>query len=715
MDLDEQVKDLHRDLERKYQRHASRIEEIWHSLGLKGRVKAMRDGAANGEVLKNRSDTSMGNVYKFIPEWNLQEITPPSSECLLDILKHRATTKLPAQYASGINGAPGDHAHIVQMMQTKNLEHANASRLKKCFTLFIDEEQYGQSIKDTASRSDFSTAMAPAIRAQLVVPQATGELILTRQLYLLQALNIIVEDILEAGSTTRAQTKRPKKPGDVGTGALAKLSIHAQPKKIDLSDLIDSAVDQKSYLEDSLGLITTEPTVLAHEVNLAFFTRPELVADEKGRVLPLVTDKYINGAVFDVVHANIKTATVWNYISHLLAMLKDSPDKQFRAVILQELSNTCHLEYTRAQAAFKRNVSSCGSGGNKWFKRMPTLNKDGSVRISMKGKPESLTVSNPQLHYILRLCQDETTWSRSAEWLQKLEDLHRAHPLEQEKMTEQEFYSLGDLAVIVTFIQSFISMAPLPSVSNKKGLAFVSGFSALENELGQIKDGVDLGDFAIPIDNLLEPNMATGALSTLDAYIVDKTGTKLGFLYQDLIEKCAYDIHEQHTQQKAKPQDAKSDAEYITPTAPESESPVPQRRHKEKTRPAHSSIYDIIPQSSDSGSNQLPPDESTSAKQTFTVKHSTHAVFATLFSKSSTARGAITWDAFAAAMVDLGFSIVPRMGSIYRFTPPETMAVQRGITLHRPHQAYIEGPRLLFYSRRLTRVYEWSEGTFIMV
>jgi hypothetical protein len=132
----------------------------------------MRDGAANGEVMKNRSDTNPGNMLKFIPEWNLQDITSPSSDYLLEILKHRATTTLLEQYAGGINGAPGDHAHIVQIMQTKSLEHANAAKLKKCFTLFIDEENYGQSIENTEANSGFLTAMAPAISSPTHCPSS---------------------------------------------------------------------------------------------------------------------------------------------------------------------------------------------------------------------------------------------------------------------------------------------------------------------------------------------------------------------------------------------------------------------------------------------------------------------------------------------------------------------------------------------------------------
>jgi hypothetical protein len=250
--------------------------------------------------------------------------------------------------------------------------------------------------------------MIPALRSQLMVPQAIGELILIRQTYLLQHLNIAIEDILSTASATRAQTERPRKPADIATAALAKLSFHLPPKKVEISDLVDSAVDQKSSLRDYISLICTEPTVLAHEVNLWFFTRPELVADEKGRSMPVHTDQYISRAVFDAIHGTIKSAAVWNYISRLLALLHDSSDKKTRAIILQERSNSCHLEYTRAQAFLMGNVSTFSSG-NKWFRRTSIVRKDGILRIVMKRSPESLTLEKPQLHYMLRLCQDETS------------------------------------------------------------------------------------------------------------------------------------------------------------------------------------------------------------------------------------------------------------------------------------------------------------------
>jgi hypothetical protein len=704
--MNETIKELHRDLANKYRQHGPRLEEMWHSLSQDQRKKIMQAGSRDGAVLKHAEDTSLENVYKFIPEWNVRDITAPSSDFLLDMLKYRATVPLKDQYAAGFNGRPGDHAHIVDMMQRKNLRLNNADEYKDCYTLFLTEDGYGESVKILAEkREEVLANMKPAIQAQIIVPQATGDLVLMRQMNLLQLLNIVIEDILDTASTTRTKTKRPKKPADEATAALSKLSVHSPPKKVELSDLVDMAQDQVSSREDLIGLISTESTVLAHEVNFCFFSRAELVADEKGRMLPVHTDKYISGSVFDAVHGAVKTAATWNYIGRLMDLLKGTSDKQFRATILKELSNTCHLEYLRAQTGFKRSVA-VGLGGSKWFKRMSTVPKDDVARILLKRSPESLTVENPQLHYMLRLCQDDTTWSGAAQWLQKLEDLHRAHPLERDNLSEREYDCLGDLAIIVTFIQALSSVAQLPAPNHKKSQPFVPGYTALEKELRLLKDGVDLGEYAIPIDNLLEPGMTEGALATLDQYIVEKTGTKLGFLYQDLIGNCVSSIQQQYEQQKAKA--SQGQAEYTAPTAPEPPvSDVQKRRQKEKTRPSQYPIYNITPQATTD-------DEPGSSKETFYVKPSTADVFSSLFSRSSVARSPVRWDAFMAAMTDFGFTIDPKVGSIYTFVPPEKTSVRRNITLHRPHQASIEGRTLLIYSRRLKKVYGWDSSTFVV-
>jgi hypothetical protein len=253
--MESEVKALHSDLARKFRLHGTRIGQMWRALSPKQRERVMREGSHKGEVLKDPQDSSLGVVYKFMPEWNIRDITS-SPDYFLDILKHRATTPLQDQYNEGVSGGPGDHAHIVGMMQKKNLQLDNASKFKDCYTLFFDAEKYGESIEiSPAQKANVLAAMRPAIQAQLMVPQATGELILMRQINLLQALNLAIEDILDTASTTRTQKERPKKPVDVATAALAKLSVHETPKRFELSHLVTRALDQKSSLEDYVNLM----------------------------------------------------------------------------------------------------------------------------------------------------------------------------------------------------------------------------------------------------------------------------------------------------------------------------------------------------------------------------------------------------------------------------------------------------------------------------
>jgi hypothetical protein len=700
--MDEYVKDLARDLKRKYKLHGQRIVQIWHSLDQQKRIRVIKDGAYKGHVLRDPHDTRLGNVNMITPEWNLRDLTKTQPEVLLKMLEHRATSSLQSQYTIGMDGLNGDHAHIVDIMQNHNLRLRDAHQYENCYTLFYDEESYGRSIRiKRGNKREVLAGMEPAIRACLIVPQAVGDLILMRQQYLLQYLNMIIDDILDATRSHHDQSKRSEKPCCNVTKAMAKLSIHAPAETIDLPALLTTSLDNKSALEDYVDLMVTEPILLAHEVNSWFFSRPELVPDERGRTLPVHTDQYISAAVFDAVQNGMKAAALWTHMSNLLALLNASPEKHARSIILQEIANVCQLEFDRTQVAFKRAVS-VSLGGGKWFKRLTTTRKDGLSRITVRDKPENLTRENPRIHYMLRLCQDGMAYTESAEWITKLDSLHQAHPLEREKTTEPQLDALGNLAVIVTFMQSLATLLRLPAATHKKEQLFCSRYTALEQELAQLRSGVDLGDFAIPIDNLLEPGMAAGALSRLDEISEDKAGTTIRLLYRDLVDDAADKIR-----QRLEGQDTevvKLHAEYITPTAPEPQDTLVQRRReKEKTRPVQ------LPNEDD---NPATPPQALPTRQVFRVKPSTSATFLTLLSRSSAARGSVSWDAFVAALTDLGFSTLPTLGSVYTFIPPESMTVQRKIALHRPHNSSIEGSRLLVFSRRLKRVYGWDGDTF---
>lgn len=694
------INELHSDLAWKYKAHASKIETIWRSFSKDQRAKCLKAGAADGAVLRHSIDTSLGDVYKFVPELNLRDIST-DPEFLLGHLKHRATSSLFQQYCDGAFDKPGDRNFILEMMLKKNLRHVDP--FKDNYTFFMDD-RYGQSVKIVSNHDEALAAFEPAIKAGLCVPRSTGELILQRQIMICQTFNILIEDILDLGSQTRAKNERSKKSEQAASAALSKLTIQERPKKLSLSDLISSAQDQRDSLEEFLSLLSAEPVVLAHAVNIWFFSRPELVVDDKGRHLPVLSDKHISSAFFEAVHNAIKGATVWNYICRLLDLLKDSSaDKVYRPIILQEISNICHLEYGRAQTQFTRHVQT--GMGARYFKRIAnSYDNAGNAKVNMKIQPDELTRADPQLHYVLRLCQSQTNAGKAVEWIKKLSDLYESHPIDREILQEREIETLGDLIVITAFIQDLSPVISMPALSRKKGQMFVSRSQELEVELNKLRGDIDLREFAVPIDNLLEPGMMNGALAKLDQFVHSKTGSKMGFLYQDLMEDCLADLENQYRAAKAKLQQT----EYIPlPTAaPQSVTErVEQRKVKEKTRPSQSTMFEIIQPPEE------PKAEPVESKQVFKVSQPASQVFYTLFNKSE-ARGSINWGAFEGAMVELGFSVVPKYGSVYTFSPPDSMNEKKSFTVHRPHKSRIEGYRIPIFARRLKRTYGWSESTF---
>lgn len=705
------LKELHKDLARKYEIHKQRIEQIWRAFDAKQREDAFKAGAMDGVVLKHSSDRELGDVYKIIPEMNLSDVAQSGPDFLLNHMKHRATKTLFQQYCEGADGGEGDHKFISRSMMINNLRHVN--RFERSFTMFLDDDNYGNSfsVPNKAQWDQTKANLSSAVQAGLCVAQETGEFILMRQTQIMQHLNILIEDILDQGSTSKSSKPRSKKSGEAATTALSNLSITSKPEKSSPHELIARALNQKADLVDYLDLCCNEPVFLAHAVNIWFFTNPELVKDDRGRIIPVIRDKYISAAIFDVINNSVAAAATWNYIHRLLTLWDENRDKKLRGVILQELSNLCQWEYSRAQRIFKRYVQ-LGTG-SKHFKRIPNVYDHGTARVLMKSNPNSVTREDLQLYYMLRLCQPETNASKAVDWIKKLDELHQSRPLERERMEEREFEAFGDLAVITSFTQSVSTSISLPSTSNKNGQMFLSKLKSLANELQPLRMQIDLGDFAIPIDNLTNPGMAEAALNALEQFFIDKVGTKIGFLYQDMIEECVADIQAASQQQEGNVIDETMVVLPQTQPSPGGESSqaealIQQRRQKEKTRPAHSSIY------ATSSNAAVPMEEEPPATvQAFKVKQTTMDFFSTLFSKSQ-ARGSVNWIAFEAAMVDLQFSVVPKLGSVYAFVPSENMGVKRPLVIHRPHKSRIEGYMLLYLARRLKQVYGWGERSFVL-
>ncbi|KAM0511056.1 hypothetical protein ACHAPE_010260 [Trichoderma viride] len=436
---------------------------------------------------------------------------------------------------------------------TRDSQNHHVDPLNVSFALFGDMP-YCQFVdfEPTSNINEQLAVFKPVMLAGVCVPRSIGELIMKRQLLVIEKLNTLICNILYLDSQSRQGIERPKKYERAPSDALWKLAIQEPPTKLTLPDLILSAHDQKDAFEEFLSLLSADPDMLAHAISMWFVSRPETVIDDKGGYLPAFSSNNINGAIFDAFHNTIKGATVWNYIYRLLHLLKDSTtDKMYRSFILQETSNICHIEYSRAQAHFTRHVQT--GMGTKYFKRIAdSYDNAGNAKVKLQIKPEKLTRANPQLHYILRLCQSQTNASVAVDWIKRLSSLYQSHPSEQEALTRREADSLEYLIIVTAFIQDSSQVIPMPAFTRKKSQTFVSRFQELDVELTKLRNELDLKVIQEPKEDLLDPGMASEVLAELDQVVVGKTGSKMGFLYQDLMRDCLEELGHQYHAKKGR-------------------------------------------------------------------------------------------------------------------------------------------------------------------
>lgn len=578
------VQELYHDLGRKHRNVGTKVEVIWRSFTPKQREEAMRESTGDGRVLMHSRDRRLDGLNQFIPEYNLQDMAS-APEHFLNIFRFRASTPLSRQLYEGANEMPGDR----EMMEKTGMRYPSVSPEEHI--VFLEGESYGTIVR---RRPVESGPVPPESALYFIIPSALGELISVRQQYIFQFLNHIVEEILDLGSETRKTTAPEKHENEALTTAVANLNVQPRPLKSSLPEVRAQASGTKAALEDYLHLLRTEPVVLNQAVNTAYYTRAELVADDRGRILPAFTDRYLSAAFFDSVIAAVKTIAIWDYILHLLQFLDSPIDKVRRGLVMQELSNTCRLEYGRAQESFKRKVAPQPCVAGKRFKRI-TDQASGRSRIVMKGQPADCTVSDPQLHYILRLCHPDTPAAAAIQWIQKLDDHNTQYADDRKKLAEPEMEALGDLAIIVSFMHMTSTAIPMAPVSQKSGLLFTAQVAELEKELNSLKPKADFGDYVIPMDNLLEPGATTGALAALDEFIIQETGAKLGSLFEDVVQDSLSGLEILREEAKAKQEKADKQTTYVplpTEPSPSSSAKIADRRAKEKTRPV-GSVYTI--------------------------------------------------------------------------------------------------------------------------
>lgn len=435
-------------------------------------------------------------------------------------------------------------------------------------------------------------------------------------------------------------------------------------------------------------------------VNVWFSSRPGLVPDEMGRTASAATHKDINAAVFEVLHHAVTGISIWGYVMELLGyLLKESTDRVYKGIILQELSNVFNFEYRRTQNVFKRFLQA-GTGA-KHFKRISGATDEGQARIKMKGKPDTLAGKDTQMSCLLHFCQPETDSGRAVDWAINLDKIHDTKPTECKDLRDSERDAFHDLITTTSFIQCLSQAVALPTPNPRKGQTYLSRFKALGAELGALKEEIDLSQFANPVEKLEDQGMALRALATFNQFIVDKSGVGIGFLYQDLNETCLSELQRQYQREKETKERTELDATIYEPASLSKR--VEERQEKIKSRPAEVSTYGMTPT----------PNTAITVPTSSILKVSPSAleVFTAIFEPSDSG-SPNKWASFLSAMSELKFSTASRFGALYTFRPQTDNIANRPVTCIRPLQPAIEGYRLLFVARRLKTRYGWSMESF---
>ena len=103
---------------------------------------------------------------------------------------------------------------------------------------------------------------------------------------------------------------------------MTNLTLRPKPLRASITEVHAEAVEQKTASEVYLELLRSEPVVLSFAVNMTNSSRLELVPDDRGRILPMITDKYISIAFFEVMCNAVKVIVTWDYIVRLLRKLE---------------------------------------------------------------------------------------------------------------------------------------------------------------------------------------------------------------------------------------------------------------------------------------------------------------------------------------------------------------------------------------------------------
>lgn len=702
---------VHEDLAQIWELHEKDISEAWIGYSESEREHFLAGHKSEVFCLEQAEENKRDDFFFLIGDLDFLGEGKEEANFVMEHLEHRATTSLVQQFYGSFGGRPGDASQVRFMIGTSPQEKYE-DWLDGHWRTFDPQQEwgrpfYGDKIDWAHDQVDYSLELAKGWdlkgKANPIQPAKVGNHILARQVCAVQYMNLLAWELLAlrwkklGGDVQRGKHQGP------GAKSLIDICLNDKNANIPISDLAGMAAENKKSFEDWTRLCRTDSRYLVTELYIWYFTQPGLVPDSDDKVLHAISNRQVSPCMFELLHGFALSAGIWDFISRLLRALEDD-DRFYRPSILQELVNMIEFEYERCQASLRRyTLKTIGHGH---LKRIDS--PDNGPRIVPKHNPELLTRIDPFASYVLRLYKSETSITDAVPWIQKIFGLYKADDDLREEQGPHDI--MREFAAVVGLHRQLKQQFQLPAPNSRKGRTYIKQVNAMVPDIELIKEHIDLFDLVVPPDRLYCPGVRETAYKRVEEAVENWASTELGTVYEEISESCMADIIKACDEKRAQTlKDREMAASNIFMVVEKVKGlHIEQRKTKIKTRPT------VSPEDSAQGSDGQSSRSSSPGQEVFKVKQDSYDVFEGLFSRAE-GRGTLDWSSFTAAMADLGFSVDPRYGSAVTFEPPESLSHLKSFTFHRPHEAHLEGYRLLWLSKRLKRVYGWDMDSFEVV
>lgn len=446
----------------------------------------------------------------------------------MELLEKRATTPILEMY-------PYDAHIMVTSIQVNGINNP-AARGKEVVMMFTGEAEYGICMGLTAKSRVGELERLIRLGEGYVVSENEGMMIVLRQVHIYGFLSMLVDDIMD----TKRMLGNP-----VGSKKLPGLEVSESSKKAkDISDsLVQDSQEQLLYTEDHVNLIHEKPLYFSHIANNYFLSPPGMVPNEKGIQKSTFNSSAATKSVVELLRDAYQAAAYWKYLSILTSELtkngQHTPEKT-KNPLTDELWATCTKELLRSRTIYRRFVQ-MESKYSIFFVRDDS-DPNNPDQVNFKNSLETVAKEDQFTYWILQLAtKTELTDDEVAKLLKSLKDFQETAPKARELISESMGDALADISVIVAFMARLKQVIVVLEQTSQS--SFEKKIAAHTMKIEEIWSGIDLADYAFPVDNLKEPAAARDCIRVINERLSGSDlGVELSSIFQEPIKHSVLEI-----------------------------------------------------------------------------------------------------------------------------------------------------------------------------